>query len=118
VSLHDSRFNFMDYPEPAEFRYLNFDPNYLDWGFINDEDPQFTILISLSNRVVVQRRIVYDVLTMFGDVGGLNDFLEIGLATAFSFVAGNLMTASMVKSLFRITHKDGGRKQMSKSLKD
>jgi len=40
---------------------------------------------------------------MFGDVGGLRDFLGLGLATVFGFFSEHFMTASLIKSLYRAT---------------
>ena len=37
---------------------------------------------------------------MFGDVGGLNDFLALGLSSLFAFIEGPMMLASMVQKLF------------------
>ena len=63
-------------------------------------------MIGLSSKVVVQKRIIYDILMMFGDVGGLYDFLVLGLSTIFSFFSEHLMTASLIKSLFRVVQRE------------
>ena len=45
---------------------------------------------------------VYDVLMMFGEVGGLHDFLALVLASIFGFASEHFMFASLVQKLFRI----------------
>ena len=40
---------------------------------------EFGFMVNLSNRVVIQKRSVYTMLMMFGDVGGVNDFFALGL---------------------------------------
>ena len=62
--------------------------------------PYFTIGLSISNKVHIQKRIVYDILMMFGDVGGLNDFAGLFLATVFGYFSEDLMIAKMTDKLF------------------
>ena len=67
--------------------------------------PHFTIVINLSNKVQIQKRVVYNILMMFGDVGGLNDFLGLFMATIFGYFSENLLLASMLEKLFHFTKK-------------
>ena len=83
--MQDASFTFLDYPEPNEISYLNFDPIVLRHAKSRDALENFTIIISLENKIVVQKRVVYDFLTMLSDVGGLNDFLVLFFATIFGF---------------------------------
>lgn len=52
-------------------------------------------MVSLSNRVVVHKRIVYDLLTMLGDVGGLQEVLGRVFAPIFVLFSQHLMSASL-----------------------
>ena len=69
--------------EPVELKYLNFaqsirqTENYIF-------DAPVIVGITLSNRVYIQSRVVYDVFMMLGEVGGLHDFILLGLATLIS----------------------------------
>ena len=82
TELYDDQFNFMGLPEPKQISYMNIEekvhelPNFWPWYPLH-------IQLSLSNKIVKQKRIVYDVFMLFGDVGGLNDFLALGLSSFF-----------------------------------
>ena len=56
--------------------------------------------MSLSQKVTRQRRVVYDIFMMFGDVGGLNDFLVLIFSGLFGFISNTFLDASLVKELF------------------
>ena len=116
TEFHDSRFSFLNLPEPDQLNYLNFDPNYTDWGTNIELLPNFTLLISLSNKVVIQKRIVYDMLQMFGDVGGLYDFVVLGFVTIFGFLSEQMMTASLVSKIFRFVKTENTYPQQSMSF--
>ena len=60
------------------------------------------IALNISNKVQIQKRVVYDILMMFGDVGGLNDFAGLFLATFFGYFAENFMVARMIEKLFHL----------------
>ena len=56
---------------------------------------------------------VYDVFMMFGEVGGLRDFLILSLAPLFGLFSNQFMMASIVSKLFRINDHQtskGGKK--------
>ena len=53
TELYDSRFRFLNLPEPDELNYFNFDPKYTDWGVNREKFPYTTLLVSLSNKVVI-----------------------------------------------------------------
>ena len=63
----------------------------------------FTIVVNISNKVHIQKRFVYNILMMFGDVGGLNDFLALIFATIFGYFSENLMLARMIEKLFHLS---------------
>ena len=58
------------------------------------------INIWLTAETKISKRTVYNIFMMFSDVGGLNDFLGLLLATIFGFFSERLMLASLVSSLF------------------
>ena len=91
----------MDLAEPIQIDFLNFDDNvkYYPSNLSGD----FTVTISLSNKVIVQKRIVYDYLMMFGDVGGLNDFIFLLLSSVFGFCSNRLLLKALVERLFHYT---------------
>lgn len=51
----------------------------------------------------MQRRVVYDIFMMFGDVGGLLDFILIVLRPVFCYLSSTFMSASLVSRLFHYT---------------
>ena len=63
----------------------------------------FGFRIQLSNKVTIRKRRVYDALMMFGDVGGLSDFLAVGLSALFTFFADRMMLASLVQKFFNVS---------------
>ena len=69
-------------------------------------------MINLSHKVIIQKRVVYDVFMMFGDVGGLRDFLGVFLASIFGFFSEEFFNAKIVKRLF---HVSGDGKRDSRS---
>ena len=73
TELEDKRFNFLNLVQPETVNFMNFDPFFHESSVELFTD--FTIWITLSSKVSKQKRIVYNVLAMFGDVGGLNDFI-------------------------------------------
>lgn len=54
----------------------------------------------------IQKRVVYNILMMFGDVGGLYDFFGLFFATIFGLISQNLLLARMVEKLFHITTEE------------
>ena len=83
TELYDDRINFMGLASPKELLYLNFDETVQSMPDSMFE--QFTVMVTLSDKVVIQKRVVYDALMMFGDVGGLRDFIGLFLSAIFGF---------------------------------
>ena len=52
-----------------------------------------------------EKRIVYDLFMMLGDVGGLSDILSVVIATAVGFLNEPLMLASLTSKLYRAVPK-------------
>ena len=99
TELYDDSINFMGLSDPKTLDYLNFDKSSSQ---ITVTAPQFTVWINLSSKVTKQKRVVYDIFMMFGEVGGLYDFLALALASIFGFASEHIMFASLVQKLFRI----------------
>lgn len=79
---------------PKEIDYLNFDLDVKKHSNISSAlFPDNVITIQLSKKVQYQKRIVYNIFMMLGDVGGLNDFLKLLLASALGFLSESLMQA-------------------------
>ena len=57
-------------------------------------------IFTLSKEVNVQRRVVYDIFMMFGDVGGLLDFILIVFRPLLYYLSGSFMSASLISRLF------------------
>ena len=93
----------MGLSEPKELNYLNFDKSSLKVSHRSFDQPHFSVMISLSNEVTVQKRIVYDMFMLFGDIGGLRDFLALILASVFGLFSEHLKTADLISRLFRVS---------------
>ena len=83
TELYDDRVNFMGLASAKELRYLNIaeTPESMPDGMFG----HFTVMLSLTDKVIKQKRVVYDVFMMFGDVGGLKDFVGIFFSAIFCF---------------------------------
>ena len=99
AELLDDNINLMGLTEPKQLNYLVYSDIVSDYPVI-DTYP-FQASIFLSEKVVMQKRVVLDIFMMFGEVGGLNDFSSIIVSPFFSFIAIRFLNASMVEKLFR-----------------
>ena len=68
----------------TELRYLNFKDGDMT---IDGFGSGLQIYVTLSKKVIIQRRIVYDTLSMLGDVGGLYELIKITLSAFCGFFA-------------------------------
>ena len=106
VELYDEIINFMGLSEPKEFNYFNFDSNVMvapDGRNARDGGTEsFEVMMNLSSKVIVQKRIVYDIFMMFGDVGGLRDFISIFLSAIFGLFSSNFLNSSILMTLFHV----------------
>ena len=60
-----------------------------------------SFVFTLSNRIVKQKRVVYDLFMMLGDVGGLSDII-IGIClTLVSVVNEPFMTSKLIQKLYK-----------------
>ena len=61
---------------------------------------EITIALFLVQQVTKYKRVVNDLYTMVGDVGGLYDFNLIIFTPLFSAISQNFMVASLIQKLF------------------
>ena len=127
VKLEDNRFDFMGLSPSKELSFLNSNDNFTELSYNPYGNTGFYIY--LSNRVIIQKRNVYTVLMMFGDVGGLSDFLALGLSFFFTIFEEPMMLASIAEKLFLFTphstdkvpkltnSRENARHQISKAIK-
>ena len=60
----------------------------------------FSVGLSLSHNIIVQKRSVYSFLMMFGDVGGLHDFISLILSAVFGLFSEKFSLVSLSEQLF------------------
>ena len=63
----------------------------------------FTVTIALSNKIMIQKRVVYDLYVMLGDIGGFYDFFSIMFTQVFGFFATRLMHGELALKLFSVS---------------
>ena len=83
----------MGLSQPKRLNYLNFAKVVQDLPPVNlsTKHSPFQVLIGLSNNVTLEKRDVYDIFMMFGEVGGLNDFLFIVLQVPFQIFSSQFL---------------------------
>ena len=59
-----------------------------------------SLVFTISQKIVHQKRIVYDTFMMLGDVGGLNDFFLIIFTATVGLFSERFMYAKLVSTLF------------------
>ena len=89
----------MELSEPKTLKYLNFRETAVQKDPYTSQPLQ--INLSLSSNITIQKRVVYNIFQMFGDVGGLNDFFLVVLSTIFGFFSDRMMLMSVLPKLFR-----------------
>jgi len=103
VSLQDRIWQL--FTEPEEFTMLNFDTESFKQSGAStlptDKPNYYSLVIERNALKKIQKRVVYDLLTMFGDIGGIQDFIYL----TFSFLVGTFNAKSFdirkVQTLFR-----------------
>ena len=97
--MNDDNINMMGLTQPKTLDYLNFREATLNLP--QQYSPQvFTVTMSLAKKVIIQKRSVYNMMMLFGDVGGLYDFFVVAIAMIFGFVSERFMLASVLPKLF------------------
>ena len=93
AELHDDRLNFMGLGSVKEIVYFNtedlWEVSQLDYT----DNQRTSFILSLSNRIEKQKRVVYDTFMMLGDVGGLSDLLILIASAIVSVFNEPLMVA-------------------------
>ena len=75
VELEDSIWQLMT--EPQELSFFNVDRNSkIDYPVIQKEDVQFALMFDVSQQIQIEKRQVTSLPSLFGDVGGINEFLS------------------------------------------
>ena len=74
----------MDLSSSKEVNYFSTGERIIEFPF-NEEGSPNAVILGLSKKVTMQNRIVYDVFMMFGDVGGLYDFIILACGSLFGF---------------------------------
>ena len=102
IELQDDFINFMGLAAPKEIEFLNFYEVTEKFSVVSDLAVHVSYLVefTLSDRIVVQQRVVYDIFMMFGEVGGLNDFLVLVLASIFGPFSEKFLQVSLIEKLF------------------
>ena len=102
--LYDDRLNALGLTSPKLLNYINLSQSSFEIppGLISNHQ---TWMFTLSNKVIYQKRIVYDLFMMLGDVGGLMDFVYFVLAAPISIFADRLFFLSINSKFFRYQAK-------------
>ena len=87
---------------PKTVQYLNFAESSLEYSNLSTT-AKFEASMTLSTKVTIQKRSVYDIFMMFGEVGGLRDFIVLVLTPFLSLFSERFLLASIVSKLYRIS---------------
>ena len=93
TDLFDDNLNFLGLGAPKKINYLNFSNIVKEWP---EPWSTFSIDLALSQKVIIQKRIVYDLSMMLGDVGGLYDFLNLCHGIIFWFFSSRFLITKMI----------------------
>ena len=103
--LEDGRLD-LGLKDPKQLNYLTYSSDRQLQPEYSKEDIVMHFKFTLSNEVVVQKRVVYNMFTMFGDVGGLLDFILIVLTPIFSYFSSSLSSATLVSKLYHASESE------------
>ena len=73
---------------------------------VNTKESMLTINFELITTTNEEKREAYDSLTLFGDIGGLIDFLIMVLTPLIGFIVGDRFTYEFMKSLYMMNRKE------------
>jgi len=104
TDLYDNRFDLLGLLSPKEVDYLIIDSHNTDWPNTAVEGNQTTFLFMLTRKVTLQKRVVYNVFMMLGDIGGLNDILGIFVSFIVGIFSSQLMQSELISKLL---HQSG-----------
>ena len=89
--------------EPNQFSYLNVNPQYIhaSGSRYHVEQPLVRLNISLDTEIEIAERVVNDVLTLFGDIGGFSSFILTFFGLLVGSIPLNLFKINATAALFR-----------------
>ena len=102
VNLIDNRFNFLGLSRGKNFNYLNLERAEL----MPNTDDKFQITIELSRNVFIQKRIVYDIFMMLGDVGGLFEIFLYTFSVVCGFVSVSSFRMESIRTFFLVSTQE------------
>ena len=68
--------------------------------YINTQETMLTIQFELLTTIVEQKRTAYNLLSLFGDIGGLLDFLMLIVTPFVGYVIGDRFSYIVLRSLY------------------
>ena len=110
AELKDDRIDLLGLNEPKIINYLNADDLVIETPKSLTQMQYGTCFaLSISSILTKQKRVVYDIFMLFGDVGGLYDFIFLILASVLGFWSEAFMRLSLVQKLFLADHDHNNR---------
>lgn len=64
------------------------------------EESMLTINVKLVTTTTISKRTAYDLLVVFGDIGGLNDFIFLLLTPLIAYIIGDRFSYIILRSLY------------------
>ena len=84
---------------PSEIKYLNFGETLNESKGFQPGLP-IQLEISLSRKVYIKRRVVYDIFMMLGEVGGLRDFIALACVALLGAFSERFLLVDVASNLF------------------
>lgn len=69
-------------------------------GYVNTQESMISITFELLSSKSMNERVVYSLLALFGDIGGLLDFTMLIMTPLVGFIVGDRFTYMILKSLY------------------
>ena len=69
-------------------------------------DPMLEMIFKYQTTKTIQKRTAYDSLKLFGDFGGLNDFIYLIIAPIMGLLLGDRYSFSLFRRLFWVNYQD------------
>ena len=68
--------------------------------YVNSKESMLSISFELLNSISTQKKTAYSLLQLFGDIGGLFDFLYLIVTPLVGFFMGDVFSHIILKSLY------------------
>ena len=92
------------FTEPTKKSLLNLDlSTKRELGLPTDSDSLLTLYFDLSEKIKVESRVVTNIPTLFGDLGGLYSFFATIVVLMLGRIHGKLYLIDQVSTMFRET---------------